>query len=128
MAVTKNQKNSKTLKTVRDKEKAKEESKIILPDETDKEKRLGWEAHRLFRTWQQNRDQRFQLFGGFTLTEFVEESVFRYTTSVFEREDMEDWQSRTNVPMTRNKINNISGRAIQSMPIGNIVGNGLGKH
>lgn len=116
----------KTLKTIKDKA-TEEQNKIVVPEQSEFEVAIADEAARLFRQWRDNRNQVFKLFGDYTLVDYIDDSVYRYTTSVYERDDMEDWQSRANVPMTRNKINNISGRAIQSLPIGQVKIPGLGK-
>lgn len=126
---TKIDKNKKApLKTTRDLMKEDEREKTILPDETDEERLIGVEAHDLFTIWRNNRDTRMQLFDGKNLVDYINDSVYRYTTNIFERDNLEEWQSRTNVPMTRNKINQISGRSIQSMPIGQIMPHGTGKY
>lgn len=96
--------------------------------ESKREQEVAAEAYSLFRQWRDNRNQVLSLFGGMTLIDYVDESMYRYVTSVYERDNIEDWQGVMHVPMTRNKINNISGRAIQSMPIGQIKGRGIGKH
>lgn len=119
-------KTKKLFTTFEDKAK-KGIDKPIMPAESPKERQIAGDAYNLFATWRDNRNQRFSLLGDMNLTEYIDESVYRYVTSVYERDDMEDWQSRANVPVTRNKINNISGRAIQSMPIGQVRINGTGK-
>ena len=100
----------------------------IMPKESKKEQQVAMDAYRLFREWRDNRNDRFSLFGDMTLSEYIDESKYRYITSVFERDGIEDWQGRMHVPITRNKIGNISGRAIQAMPIGEIRASGPGKH
>lgn len=106
----------------------KNKIEIYTIDESSREKEIAHEAYRYFMNIRDNRNQVFSLFGNMNLMDYVDESVYRYVTSVFERDDIEDWQGEMHVPMTRNKINNISGRAIQAMPIGQIVGKGIGKH
>ena len=108
--------------------KKKDKPSIVMPKESKKEQQVAHDAYRLFREWRDARNQRFSLFGDMTLVEYIDESKYRYVTSVFERDGIEDWQGRMHVPITRNKINNISGRAIQSMPIGQVVSSGPGKH
>lgn len=115
-------------KTVDYNSKNKKDKPMHTINESLEERDIANEAYSLFRGWRDHRNQVLSLFGDMTLTEYVEESMYRYVTSVFERDQIEDWQGTMHVPMTRNKINNISGRAIQAMPIGQIKGRGTGKH
>lgn len=110
------------------KNKNQKQKPLMTINESNEERDIAHTAYRLFRTWRDSRNQVLSLFGDMNLMDYIDESAYRYVTSVFERDNIEEWQGTMHVPMTRNKINNISGRAIQAMPIGQIKGRGTGKH
>ena len=120
-------KKPKLIKSLKDNGKENVESLIPVVPESQFEFEVANNAYNKFKEWRDKRNQVFSYFDGRTLIEFIEDSVHQYVTTVYERDGIEDWQARINVPVTRNKINNVSGRAIQSLPIGQVVGKGLGK-
>lgn len=117
----------KTIKEITEQKIGGEAPVVLEVPESKYEYDVADKAYSMFKIWRDNRDSRQSLFDNRTLIDFIEDSVTQYVTTVYERDGIEDWQARLNVPVTRNKINNISGRAIQSLPIGQVVGTGLGK-
>src|SRR3990167_9649636 len=63
-----------------------------------------------FRDAQQNRDQKLNFFDGDNLIDYINDSVIRFITNYDERDGLEDWQAKVNMPLTRNKIIAILGR------------------
>lgn len=109
-------------------DREKQEETMIFPATSSDEDEIVLTAMEQFNRFRDNRDRVFGILDDQTLPEYWEESNIRYTTSVYLREDIEDWQSQAHVPVTRNKINNISGRAIQNLPIGQVMPAGTGQH
>lgn len=91
---------------------------------TDKEQQVVNDVVTLFRDVQTNRDKNYQFFDGLNLIEYIEDSVHRFTTNLFEREYMEDWQSAINTQFTRNKVLAILGKVMQVLPIAQFSGRG----
>lgn len=78
----------------------------------------------LFRITQQDRDRGFQYFDGRDLITYINDSVLRFTTNIDAREDIEDWQARIHDPFTRNKVQAILGRVVDSLPIADFMPRG----
>jgi hypothetical protein len=57
-----------------------------------------------FRQAADHRDSNWAYLDGLTPVEYIEDSVRRYTTNLFEREDIEDWQSRLHEKLNPNKV------------------------
>lgn len=93
-------------------------------EQSDKEKDVVRTVVGFF--WQAmfEKDRTYVYLDGRTPIEYINDSVRRFTTNVDEREDIEDWQSRTHQPFTRNKLLAILGRVIDMLPVAEIVGRG----
>jgi hypothetical protein len=84
---------------------------------TTKETQVVSDVCDLFRKTSDERNRRFQFFDGLNLIEYLEDSVQRFTTNVFERDDMEDWQASVNDGFTRNKVLAVLGKIMTVLPI-----------
>ena len=84
---------------------------------SDKEVNVISDITDLFRRTQDSRNKRFQYFDGLNLIEFIEDSVQRFNTNIFERDGLEDWQARANDGFTRNKVLAILGKVMTVLPI-----------
>ena len=89
-------------------------------DPSNKEKEVVTSVFYKFRKSAEERDKPLNIFDGRTLLQYVNDSFRRYNTSIDEREDVDDWQSRMHDPMTRNKLNTIHGRVVSQLPMGQI--------
>src|SRR3990167_1394435 len=88
------------------------------------EKQLVKDVVSKFRTASDNRNQAFNYLDGRTITEYINDSVLRFTTNVDSREGIEDWQARVNDPFTRNKVLAVLGKVVSVLPIANFVARG----
>lgn len=70
-----------------------------------------------FRNVADQRNKNFQYFDGLNLTEYINDSVKRFTTNIDERDSLEDWQARVHDPFTRNKVLAVLGRVSANLPI-----------
>jgi hypothetical protein len=101
---------------------AEKEFGIYNPSE--KEKIVVKDIYNLFRDASDSRNRRYHFFDGLTLVEYIEDSVHRFNTNIFERDDMEDWQASVNDQFTRNKVLAILGKVMQVLPIAEVHGRG----
>jgi hypothetical protein len=92
----------------------KEETKQYLP--TPKESEIVSVVFNKFRAAATNRDRNFKFFDNRNLIEYVEDSVGRFMTNLDEREGIEDWQARVNVPMTHNKVTAVLAKIVAMLP------------
>lgn len=95
---------------------------IFVP--SDKEKNVVSNIFRMFRESADARNRNYQYFDGLNLIEYIEDSVHRFNTNIFEREDMEDWQAGVNDQFTRNKVLAVLGKIMQVLPIAEFIGRG----
>ena len=84
---------------------------------SDKEMTVVADVNDLFRRSADERNRRFQFFDGLNLIEYIEDSVQRFNTNIFEREGLEDWQASANDPFTRNKVLAVLGKIMTVLPI-----------
>jgi len=84
---------------------------------TDRDTQVVSDTFSLFRRTADARNKRFQFFDGLNLIEYIEDSVHRFNTNIFEREELEDWQARAHDPFTRNKCLAILGKVMSVLPI-----------
>jgi hypothetical protein len=91
---------------------------------SDKERVVVSDTVDLFRRSADARNKRFQYFDGLNLIEYIEDSVQRFNTNIFEREGLEDWQARANEPFTRNKVLAVLGKVMSVLPIAQFVPRG----
>ena len=78
----------------------------------------------LFRDTADARNRRFDYFDQSTLVEYIEDSVHRFITNIYEREGIEDWQAAVNTQFTRAKVLAILGKVMQVLPIAQFTGRG----
>jgi hypothetical protein len=69
-----------------------------------------------FRAAADNRNRQFKFFDNRNLIEYIEDSVGRFMTNLDERDGIEDWQARINVPMTHNKVTAILAKIVNVLP------------
>lgn len=79
---------------------------------------------RKFRLSADDRNRGFAYLDGSTLTDYIDDSVRRFTTNIDEREGIEDWQARFHDPFTRNKVISILGKIVRVLPIAQFTGRG----
>jgi hypothetical protein len=91
---------------------------------TDREKQVATDIFTLFRETADTRNRPYQFFDGLNLIEYIEDSVHRFTTNIYERENMEDWQSAANTQFTRNKVLAVLGKVMQVLPVAQFTGRG----
>lgn len=91
---------------------------------SDKEKDLVANIFALFRDTADARNRRFDYFDGANLIEYIEDSVHRFITNIYEREGIEDWQAAVNTQFTRAKVLAILGKVMQVLPIAQFTGRG----
>jgi hypothetical protein len=96
--------------------------KVFVP--SDKEKQVVSDTFHLFRQTADSRNRNFEFFDGLNLIEYIEDSVHRFNTNIFDRENMEEWQAGVNDQMTRNKVLAVLGKVMQVLPIAEFVGRG----
>jgi len=77
-----------------------------------------------FRLTADARNLNFENFDGDNLITYIEDSVRRYITNKDLREDIEDWQARVHDQITRNKVTAVLGKAVNVLPIAQLVGRG----
>lgn len=97
---------------------------IIEYQPTDEEIDLLSELLQKFTDAELVRNGNYEYFDGRRLTEYIEDSVSRFTTNIDEREDLEDWQARVNEGFTRNKVLVMLGKVVAVLPIAQFVGRG----
>ncbi len=91
------------------------DGKIFKPSE--KELDVVSKTFQLFSRAQQERDRSFAFFDNMTLLNYVEDSVERFNTNLYLRDEMEDWQSGFNDGFTRNKVLSMLGKLVEQLPI-----------
>lgn len=91
---------------------------------TEKEQQVVSDIHSLFRNTAYSRNRNFEFFDGLNLIEYIEDSVHRFITNVYDREDMEPWQANVHDQITRNKVLSILGKVMEVLPIARFVGRG----
>ena len=91
---------------------------------TDKETNVVGGIFSLFRDTQDERDRRFAYFDDRTLIEYIDDSVKRFVTNIYKREDLEEWQARVHQPFTRNKVLAILGKVVDALPVAEFFGKG----
>jgi hypothetical protein len=97
---------------------ATEEKEVVITDlPSDAEQSVVRRIYEKFRYTADNRNRNFQNFDGDDLLTYIEDSVVRTITNVFDREYAEDWQSRVHNPFTRNKLIAIMGKVSRVLPI-----------
>lgn len=84
---------------------------------SEKESQVVTQTLTMFRRSQQDRDRAFAYFDGMNLVTYIEDSVERFNTNLFLRDEMEDWQSGFNDGFTRNKVLSMVGKLIEQLPI-----------
>ena len=91
---------------------------------SEKERSVVENVFSLFRDSADARNRRFDYFDQSTLIEYIEDSVHRFITNIYEREGIEDWQAAVNTQFTRSKVLAILGKVMQVLPIANFTGRG----
>lgn len=91
---------------------------------TDTEVNIVGGIFSLFRDSQDERDRRFAYFDDRTLIEYIDDSVKRFVTNVYKRDDLEEWQAKVHQPFTRNKVLAILGKVIDALPVAEFFGRG----
>lgn len=84
---------------------------------SEKESEVVSKTLTLFRRSQQDRDRAFAYFDGMNLITYIEDSVERFNTNLYIRDEMEDWQSGFNDGFTRNKVLSMLGKLVEQLPI-----------
>jgi hypothetical protein len=84
---------------------------------SEKEQEVVEKTLTLFRRSQQDRDRAFAYFDGMNLISYIEDSVERFNTNLYLRDEMEDWQSGFNDGFTRNKVLSMLGKLVEQIPI-----------
>jgi hypothetical protein len=96
--------------------------RFYMPSE--KERSVVENTFSLFRDCADARNRRFDYFDQSNLIEYIEDSVHRFTTNIYEREGIEDWQAAVNTQFTRAKVLAILGKVMQVLPIAQFTGRG----
>lgn len=91
---------------------------------SDKEKMVVRETFFKFRWVQDMRNRSYEYFDGRTLIEYINDSIKRFNTNLYERDGLEDWQARVHDPFTRNKVLAILGRVVNVLPIATMISRG----
>jgi len=91
---------------------------------SQKEVQVVRETFFKFRWVQDMRNRAYEYFDNRTLIEYIDDSVRRLTTNLYEREGLEDWQARVHDPFTRNKVLAVLGRVVTALPIASITSRG----
>lgn len=99
-----------------------EPNTFLTPEEqffiqSQKEMQVVRETFFKFRWSQDMRNRSYEYFDGRTLIEYINDSVRRFVTNIFEREGLEDWQARVHDPFTRNKVLAILGKMVEVLPV-----------
>lgn len=100
------------------------ETKERVQAQSEKEREVVSSVFYKFKRTAEARNRNFENFDGLNLTEYVDDSVHRYTTNVDERPNIEDWQARVHDQFTRNKVMAIVGKVAQVIPIAEFKGRG----
>lgn len=103
---------------------ASKESGPIYYQPTMKEKEVVENVFSLFRDAAESRNRRFDYFDQSTLVEYIEDSVHRFITNIYEREGIEDWQAAVNTQFTRSKVLAVLGKVMNVLPIAQFTGRG----
>lgn len=74
-----------------------------------------------FRASRDDRNRSFEYFDNRNLIDYINDSVERTFTNLFERDYVEDWQAQGFSPLTRNKVIAVLGKIASMMPVGEIV-------
>ncbi len=93
-------------------------------DPSQKERDVVRETFYKFRWVQDMRNRAYEYMDGRTIIEYVNDSVKRFTTNVYERDGLEDWQARVHDPFTRNKVLAVLGKVMSTLPIATIMPRG----
>jgi hypothetical protein len=91
---------------------------------SDMEKQVVRETFFKFRWTQDMRNRAYEYMDNRTLIEYIDDSVKRFTTNIFSREGLEDWQARVHDPFTRNKVLEVLGRIVSVLPIASFMPRG----
>lgn len=103
-------------------ESALNDEEVVQHVPGDTEKEVISTVYSKFRAAAQNRDRNFKFFDDRTLIEYIEDSVGRFMTNLDERDGIEDWQARVNVPMTHNKVTAVLAKIVAMLPQAEIRG------
>lgn len=103
---------------------ASSEVSTVIYTPSDKEKQVVEEVYSLFRDAAESRNRRFDYFDQATLIEYIEDSVNRFITNIYEREGIEDWQAAVGTQFTRSKVLAVLGKVMQVLPIAQFTGRG----
>lgn len=103
---------------------ASQESGPVFYDGSQKEKDVVANTFNLFRNAAESRNRRFDYFDQSTLVEYIEDSVHRFITNIYEREGIEDWQAAVNTQFTRSKVLAVLGKVMNVLPIAQFTGRG----
>ena len=86
----------------------------------EKEKKIISDVFQKFTSAQINRDRTFQYLDGRSLTQYISDCVGRFVTNFDNRDGIEDWQARVNVPMTHNKVIAVLGKIVAMLPMAEV--------
>lgn len=84
--------------------------------QSEMEKQVVREVFFRFRWTQDMRNRAYEYFDGRTIIEYVEDSVKRFVTNIFEREGLEDWQARIHDQLTRTKVLAVLAKVVNVLP------------
>lgn len=85
-----------------------------------KEQEITTKVFNMFRASQMNRDQNFKYLDGRNIIQYINDCVGRFVTNFDNRDGIEDWQARANVPMTHNKVIAILGKVVSMLPMAEV--------
>ena len=91
---------------------------------SEREQEIVSDVFSKFTSYASNRNMNLAYFDGSNLTQYIEDSVRRYTTNLDIRPDIEDWQSILHDPVTRNKVNAVLSKVVAILPIAQIQARG----
>ena len=94
------------------------------PTPSQKEQDIVEGVFNVFSMTMQERNSGFEYFDGRNITEYIDDSVKRFTTNIDRRPGIEDWQARIHDPFTRNKVLAILGKVVDALPVVNFVARG----
>ena len=92
--------------------------------QTPKEREVVREVFFKFRWVQDMRNRAYEYMDGRTIIEYINDSVRRFTTNIYERDGLEDWQARVHDPFTRNKVLAVLGKITSTLPIAAVIPRG----
>jgi len=92
--------------------------------QSEKERQVVREVFFKFRWSQDMRNRAYELFDGRTIIEYINDSVSRFITNIFERDGIQDWQARVHDPLTRNKVLAVLGKVVSVLPTANFTSRG----